>query len=263
MKTAGYSSFLVLDVNSPELQDDNKTIQMNNENRIIVVNFDESINLVLPQQTPNNKIIQLITHGNLNATIRVFPFGTSQVDIDAQTGMIAELLSIPVGASGTTYQPQTFTFQFLNGACYVTKSIGSSDTVETEVSFTFAQIRAMGTTPLELLPAPGVGMYNDVSSIVQEYKHVGVAYTAATASYVNLKLGSEVIAQPSISQLTDSISSYCILYPTASVVQSGMSPALPIPLNTALTATTNDASDLTDGTGTLKFIISYKIRTVA
>ena len=76
MKTAGYSSFRVLDSTSPELQEDNRTVQMNNENRIFVVNFDEAFNLVLPEQTPDNKQIQLITHGNLNATVRVFPFGT-------------------------------------------------------------------------------------------------------------------------------------------------------------------------------------------
>jgi hypothetical protein len=252
MKTAGYSSFLVLSAISPELQDNNRTVQMNNENRIFVVNFDEAFNLVLPEQTPNNKQIQLITHGNLNATVRVFPFGTSQVDIDAQTGMIAELLSIQIG-DGTFFQPQTFTFQFLYGVTYVTKQIGSSDVVETEVSFTKEQIRAMGTAPLELLPAPGVGMYNSIDSIIQEYKHVGTAYTAATASTVDLKIGSIAVCQNPISQLTSSVSSVVFS-------QLGNTDTL---LNTALTATTDDASDLTAGTGTLKFIISYKIRTVA
>ena len=48
----------------------------------------------------------------------------------------------------------------------------------------------MGTTPLELLPAPGVGMYNDISGITVEYKHVGVPYTVATASYIQVKQGS-------------------------------------------------------------------------
>lgn len=253
MKTAGYSSFRVLDATSPELQEDNRTIQMNNENRIFVVNFDEAFNLVLPEQTPDNKQIQIVTHGNLNATVRVFPFGTSQVDIDAQTGMIAELISIPVGEAGSSYQPQTFTFQFLNGVTYVTKQIGSSDVVETEVSFTKEQIRAMGTTPLELLPAPGVGKYNDVSGVTVEYKHVGVVYTAATASFIDIKLGSIVFNEILISQLTDSASSYVFLTPLTT----------PTPLNTALTATTDDGTNLTAGTGTLKFIISYKIRTVA
>ena len=254
MKTAGYSSFLVLDANSLELANSNRMVQMNNENRIIVVNFDEQIDLILPEQTPDNKEIKIVTHGNTSVLVRVYPFGTTEAEIGTLTDLLGEI-------NGTA--PTTLTFQFLNGVSYVTKSVGSSDTVETEVSFTFAQIRAMGTTPLELLVAPGAGKYNSIDSIIQEYKHVGVAYTAATASYVNLKLGSEVVAQPSIIQLTDSISSYCILFPTASVVQSGMSPALPIPLNTALTATTNDGSNLTAGTGTLKFIISYKIRTVA
>ena len=256
MKTAAETSFRVLDANSFEIETELalRMVQMNNTNRIFVIDFDENIEFILPESIQDNKVIKIISHGHIPANVKVFPFGTTEDDI---TGGQTPLAII----SGTA--PTTLTFQFLNGVTYVTKSVGSSDTVETEVSFTFAQIRAMGTTPLELLVAPGAGKYNSIDSIIQEYKHVGVAYTAATASYVNLKLGSEVVAQPSIIQLTDSISSYCILFPTASVVQSGMSPALPIPLNTALTATTNDASDLTLGTGTLKFIISYKIRTVA
>ena len=244
MKTAGYSSFRVLDSTSPELQDDNRTIEMNNENRIIVVNFDENIAFILPEQTPDNKQIQIVTHGNVIANVTVFPFGTTQTEINEG--------ATPLGIiSGTA--PTTLTFQFLNGVAYVTKSVGSSDTIETEVSFTFAQIRAMGTTPLVLLTAPGAGMYNDISGITQQYKHVGVAYTAATASTVDLKIGSVVVCQNAISQLTTSVSSVIFCQISASETL----------LNTAITATTNDASDLTLGTGTLKFIISYKIRTVA
>lgn len=253
MKTAGYSSFRVLDATSPELQEDNRTIQMNNENRIIVVNFDEAFNLVLPEQTPDNKQIEVRAYGNTNVVVRFFPFGTSQVDIDALTGMIAEMnVSIP-----TRSEPQTFTFQFLNGVTYVTKSIGSSDVVETEVSFTFAQIRAMGTTPLELLPAPGVGKYNDVSGVTVEYKHVGVTYTAATAANIAVKNGSTTLFSVDISMLTGDSSFYNL------PANGNTGSSNPFPLNTALTATTDDASDLTNGTGTLKFIISYKIRTVA
>ena len=244
MKTAGYSSFLVLDADSLELAGTNRIIEMNNENRIFVVNFDEQIDLILPEQTPDNKEIKIVTHGNISVLVRVYPFGTTEAEIGNLTGLLAEI-------NGTA--PTTLTFQFLNGVAYVTKSVGSSDTVETEVSFTFAQIRAMGTAPLELLPAPGVGKYNSVESIVSEYKHVGTAYTAATATGIFIKQGSITNFSMDISQLTSSNSSAVFLVPSSAI----------IPLNTALTATTDDGTNLTLGTGTLKFIISYKIRTVA
>lgn len=249
MKTAGYSSFRVLDSTSPELQEDNRTVQMNNENRIFVVNFDENIAFILPEQTPDNKEIKIVTHGNVIANVTVFPFGTTQTEINEGATPLGEIL-------GTA--PTILTFQFLNGVTYVTKSIGSSDVVETEVSFTKEQIRAMGTAPLELLPAPGVGKYNDVSGVTVEYKHVGVAYTAATAANIAVKNGSTTLFSVDISMLTDANSSFYNLPANGNTGSSN-----PFPLNTALTATTDDASDLTAGTGTLKFIISYKIRTVA
>lgn len=248
MKTAGYSSFLVLDADSLELANSNRIIEMNNENRIIVVNFDEQIDLILPEQTPDNKQIQIVTHGNVQALVRVYPFGTTEAEIGTLTGLLCEI-------NGSN--PTTLTLQFLNGVTYVTKSVGSSDTVETEVSFTFAQIRAMGGTPLDLLPAPGAGNYNDISGITAEYKHVGVAYAAATATSVYINDGATTRAVINIDMLTDANSSY------ANFSLPVNSPIAPLPLNTALAATTDDASNLTLGTGTLKFIISYKIRTVA
>jgi hypothetical protein len=244
MKTAGYSSFLVLDADSLELAGTNRIIEMNNENRIFVVNFDEQIDLILPEQTPDNKEIKIVTHGNISVLVRVYPFGTTEAEIGNLTGLLAEINGI---------SPTTLTFQFLNGVTYVTKSVGSSDVVETEVSFAFAQIRAMGTTPLELLVAPGAGKYNSIDSIIQEYKHVGTPYTAATASLIIIEQGAVSFNSIDIAQLTASVSSSAYLTPSTTQT----------PLNTALTATTDDASDLTLGTGTLKFIISYKIRTVA
>jgi len=53
----------------------------------------------------------------------------------------------------------------------------STGYTETIVTISSAQILAMGTTPIELLPAPGAGKYYDIEKIVLEYTHVSTSYT--------------------------------------------------------------------------------------
>lgn len=48
---------------------------------------------------------------------------------------------------------------------------------EIVVNISSAQILAMGTTPVELLPAPGVGKYYDVEKIIFEYTHNTTTWT--------------------------------------------------------------------------------------
>jgi hypothetical protein len=52
---------------------------------------------------------------------------------------------------------------------------GGSEYTETIVNISSAQILAMGTTPIELLPAPGVGKYYDYEGFL-EYTHVSTDY---------------------------------------------------------------------------------------
>jgi hypothetical protein len=63
---------------------------------------------------------------------------------------------------------------------------GGSDYTETIVNISSAQILAMGTTPIELLPAPGVDKYYDIDKIILEYTHVTTVYTLAGDRNINI-----------------------------------------------------------------------------
>ena len=53
--------------------------------------------------------------------------------------------------------------------------------VPTIVEVSSAQILAMGTTPIELLAAPGAGKYFDIDKVIIEYLHNGTAYTVPSS----------------------------------------------------------------------------------
>ncbi len=53
---------------------------------------------------------------------------------------------------------------------------GGSEYTETIVNITSAQILAMGTTPIELLPAAGVGKYYDIEKVVFEFTYGSEPY---------------------------------------------------------------------------------------
>jgi hypothetical protein len=54
---------------------------------------------------------------------------------------------------------------------------GGSDYTETIVNISSAQILDMGSTPIELLPAAGVGKYYDIDRVIIEYTHNTTSYT--------------------------------------------------------------------------------------
>lgn len=79
----------------------------------------------------------------------------------------------------------------LNGAL---KTVATTDIVptsytETIVNISSAQILAMGSSPVELLPAPGAGKYYDIDKVILEYTHVTTAYSA-TDEYVDFNYGN-------------------------------------------------------------------------
>jgi hypothetical protein len=63
---------------------------------------------------------------------------------------------------------------------------GGSDYTETIVNISSAQILAMGTTPIELLPSPGAGKYYDINKVVIEYTHVSTPYTFSADDSIGL-----------------------------------------------------------------------------
>lgn len=164
-----------------------------------------------------------------------------------------------------------------NGVAYVeaawdifryeqTGSVNSSEVANpypapttTVVNISSAQILTMGTTPITLLPAPGVGMYYDIDKVVFEYTHVTTPYTFSVGD-------SMLITAPSIG--TVDVEIFSIISFDAVIVFDGrqISPnnfaypnlsALNVPSELRMASIV----DPTLGDGTLRAIITYTVRT--
>lgn len=131
-----------------------------------------------------------------------------------------------------------------------------------EVAMTSTDILAMGTSPFELLEAPGAGKYYDVESVVLEFTAGSVQYDFG--DYLALQLfnrkmiTSEVITAPP-GKLTLSI--------VKDIDNASITEYLPITINqnqeanTPLLLGTHDESDPINGDGTMLVKIWYSIRT--
>lgn len=117
-------------------------------------------------------------------------------------------------------------------------------------------ILAMGSTPIELLPAPGVGLYYDIEKIVLEYAHVSTAYTSAN----NFKVISSVnfwdlgyLIKDVITNADNNIGFVDLndYNNTMGIVN----------LNEGVKITFQGATNPTLGDGTLRAIITYTVRT--
>ncbi len=129
------------------------------------------------------------------------------------------------------------------------------------VNISSAQILALGTTPIELLPAAGANKYYDIEKIILEYTHVTTAYTSpdlvvkSNSSLWGFIYSQLVLLAGSESSVTfvqkpmDYNSTDFITAPYNSL------------LNTDLTIGTYDDSNPTLGDGTLRAIITYTLRT--
>lgn len=132
----------------------------------------------------------------------------------------------------------------------------------TVVNISSAQILAMGTTPIELLPAAGVGKYYDWELIL-EYTHVSTNYTFTNYLWLFgdteeyglvydqfIKSGANRVAKFS----SDSKGYNTTGAGSANYVFGDS-------LNSPLKLSTYDASNPTLGDGTLRAIITYTTRT--
>jgi len=117
------------------------------------------------------------------------------------------------------------------------------------VDISSAEILAMGTTPIELLPTPGVGKYYEIENIILEYTHVSSPYS--TFASLAFLLGTNPLFYID-GMITVSSNSFKKGTDTQFLANL---------LNTALNLSTADSSDPTLGDGTLRVIIKYKTRT--
>lgn len=134
---------------------------------------------------------------------------------------------------------------------------GSSAYTETIVNISSAQILNMGTTPIELLPAPGVGKYYDIDKIVLEYTHVTTAYTLADVylytSVANMPNIVNYLIKHSYDVWMKLTVSTNTLEPNETVVYNAVDVT-----NQSVTLTTWNGTDPTDGDGTLRVKIYHK-----
>lgn len=134
----------------------------------------------------------------------------------------------------------------------------------TVVDITSAQILAMGTSPIELLPAPGVGKYYDVEKVVLEYTHVTTAYAniAGTDDFA-FEYGGDSTMFPSwiLAQTENSFGVISLTQGYQADVNTSYNTGQVLTLNTALRLKTSAATDPTLGDGTLRAIITYTVRT--
>lgn len=127
------------------------------------------------------------------------------------------------------------------------------------VNITSAQILAMGSVGIELLPAPGVNAYYDVHKMVIEYTHNTTAYTIADP-FINFGLQLSSINS---NILTQGFNQAYIVSGSAAYVD-GVEEVVWVGnslLNGSLGIYTWNGTDPTLGDGTMRAIITYTVRT--
>jgi len=138
------------------------------------------------------------------------------------------------------------------------------------VNISSAQILAMGTTPKQLLPAPGIGMYYDIEKYVIEYTNVTTGYSFAAndliAIYYN---GGSYVPVVQIDQFpfSQSANSATLGVPTPEKTQAAGGFATNPKMtggnifNLPLVFGTWSGTNPTLGNGTIRAIITYTVRT--
>lgn len=135
----------------------------------------------------------------------------------------------------------------------------------TEVDITSSQIKSMGSSPVELLPAPGANSYYDIDKIILEFTYAAPAYTSTDASFfIGTVDGNYVGAWFPKTLITRTANRYTVM--------NGLSPVNVVgsfceysedELNLAIKLTTSSGSNNpASGNGTLKAKIYYRIVTI-
>lgn len=124
-----------------------------------------------------------------------------------------------------------------------------------EVDITSAQILAMGSTPIELLPAPGAGKYYDIEEIILEYTYGTTAYGNLPQPMPSMgNFYSEIVVGFLTNTNNDAVIIRDFGRESIGVYQNNI-------INQSLTLGDFNASNPTLGDGTLRAIITYTTKT--
>lgn len=176
--------------------------------------------------------------------------------------MITYEIKIPTTADirEIFFNRNTNKLSYKNDLGIVTAIVGESGTTAT-VNITATQILAMGTTPIELLPAPGVGMYYDIEKVVLEYTHLTTSYDLEAGNLINVRSSdnwkyiglTKIGALQTQNRVTTLILTGAEIDNTNNFVQGGWRN-----LNTSIILDTYYGTNPTLGNGTLRVKIYYK-----
>ena len=145
---------------------------------------------------------------------------------------------------------------------FETLASGSSTATTTIVTMDSGSILNMGSSPIELLPAPGAGKYYDIDKIVLEYIHNGIAYSTAA----NLWIGGQKYITIDKKLITTAQNQYLIIdtpneFIDTTTLNDLERQGISGEFNLKLELTTYDYSNPTSGDGTMRVIITYTTRT--
>ena len=144
---------------------------------------------------------------------------------------------------------------------------------ETIVNISSSQILNMGTTPIELLPAPGVNKYYDIEQIAFEYTYGTTPYSGIQyITYAGRLINSDLIQAEENRVLTILPN---VSYSAARSFNNGETTNLiniiesfnrindPIVISSSIFVNLSgfEEANPTDGDGTMRAIIKYKVRT--
>lgn len=163
-----------------------------------------------------------------------------------------------LGVSGVTYSANTLTITNPTGGT-ISTNLNTDTYTSTTVNITSADILNMDTTPITLLPTPGANKYYDIDKIILEYTYGTQPFISGGDFIFIQNLGAVNINTSFLVGTSNYV--YIIKWATYfDIFDGGFAVSPPVGINTALTMNSLNSISGT-GDGTIRAIISYKVRT--
>jgi hypothetical protein len=136
------------------------------------------------------------------------------------------------------------------------------------VNLSSVQLLSLGTSPVELLPAPGVDKYYDIDKIVVEFKHGTTPYTLNGVTLLSFQeSGGSKYPTPNSNGDNKGFDAYYLSDDSEgdkiSCSLSMSSSFIPVNKNMVIRSEDNigNTIDMSDGDGTMRITIYYKVLT--